>query len=116
MFAQTLLGALYRLLLGSKLTKGMSAVLLGGSTLYWVVEEVKPVEGTVLVHITEPDVEVTVGDHVFRISEREWAPIECTLRPGRYLLRMTRDDQVLYEQWFTVPRGEDVILTAYCPR
>ena len=116
MFAHSLLDALCRLLLGSKLIKGMAALLLGGSTLYWVAEEVKPAEGTVLVHVIEPDVEVIVGDRVFWIKEREWSPIECTLRPGRHLLRMTRDDQILYEEWFTVHRGEDVILTASRPR
>jgi hypothetical protein len=29
-------------------------------------------------------------------------------------LRMKRGDQILYEEWFTVRRAEDVILTAYC--
>ena len=74
MFAHSLLDALCRLLLGSKLIKGMAALLLGGSTLYWVAEEVNPAEGTVLVHVIEPDVEVIVGDQVFWIKDREWCP------------------------------------------
>jgi hypothetical protein len=116
MFMQSLLGVLYKLHLGSRLLKGVGALVLGGSTLWWVIDEAGPADSTVLVHVTEVDVEVAVGDQTFPITGRAWAPIECRLRPGRHLLRMTRDDRVLYEEWFTVLRGEDVILTAYCPR
>jgi hypothetical protein len=116
MFVQYLLAAFSKLYLGSRLIKGMGALLLGGITLWWVVEQVGPTHGTVLVHVTEPDVEVTVGGQTFSIEKRRYAPIECLLRPGRYLLRMKRGDRVLYEEGFAVHRGEEVILTASCTR
>ena len=81
-----------------------------------MVERVGPAEGTVLVHVTEPDVEVTVGVLTFLIEERTYAPLECQLRPGRYPLRMTRGDRVLHEERFTVHRGEEIIVTAWCRR
>jgi hypothetical protein len=110
MFVQSLIGAFSRSYLVGRLIRGMAALLVGGTTLWWIVEQVGPIEGTVLVHVTEPDVEVTVGGQTFSIEERRYAPIECRLRSGRYLLRMKRGDRILYEDWFTVHRGEEVIL------
>jgi hypothetical protein len=116
MFVQSLLGALSRSYLAVRLIQGLGALLLGGTTLWWIVEQVGPAQGTVLVHVTEPDVEVTVGGQTVWIDERRYTPIECLLRPGRYLLQMKRDSRVLYEEWFTVHRGEEVMLTASAPR
>ena len=116
MFVQSLIGAFSKSYLAGRLIQGVAVLLLGGTTLWWIVEEVGPTHGTVLVHVTEPDVEVTAGGRTFLIEERIYAPIECRLRPGRYLLRMKRGDRVLYEEWFAVHRGEEVILTAYRPR
>jgi hypothetical protein len=116
MFVPNLIAAFSKFYLAGRLIRGMGALLLGGVTLWWIVEQVGPIDGTVLVHVTEPDVEVTVGSLAFSIEERRYAPIECRLRAGRYLLRMKRGDRILYEEWFTVHRGEEVILTAYCPR
>jgi hypothetical protein len=115
MLVPNLIGAFSKFYLAGKLIKGMGALILGGLTLWWVVERVGPAEGTVLVHVTEPDVEVTLGGLNFSIEERRYAPLECRLRAGRHLLRVKRGDRMLYEEWFTVDRGEEVILTAYCP-
>jgi hypothetical protein len=115
MFVQYLIAAFAKLYLGSRLIKGMGALLLGGATLWWIVEQVGPTQGTVLVHVTEPDVEVSVGGQDFSIEERRYDPIDCRLHAGRYLLRMKRGDLILYEEWFTVHRGEELILTASCP-
>ena len=115
MFVQTLLGAVSKFYLASKLTKGLAALLLGGATLWWIVEQVGPPGGTAIVHVIEPDVEVIVGGKSF-FEDRPYAVIECPLRAGRHLLLMKRGDRILYEEWFTIRRGEEVILTAYCPR
>jgi len=116
MFVPNLITAFSKLYLTIRPIKGMGALLLGGITLVWVVEQAGPTQGTVLVHVIEPDVEVTVGGQTFSIKERRYAPIECRLHAGRYPLRMKRGDRILYEEWFTVHRGEEVILTAYRPR
>ena len=116
MFVQNLVGASSKSYLVIRLIQGAGALLLGGSSLWWVADQVGPVHGTVLVHVTESDVEVTLAGQTVSIEERRYAPIECRLHAGRYLLRMTRGDRMLYEEWFTVHRGEEVILTAYRPR
>jgi hypothetical protein len=116
MFAQGLIGAFSKSYLAGRLIRGVASLLIGGSTLWWIVDQVGPIQGTVLVHVTEPNVEVTVGGQTFSIEERRYAPIECRLHAGRYPLRMKRGDRILYEEWFTVVRGEELILTAYCPR
>jgi hypothetical protein len=117
MLVPNLIAAFSKLYLGSRFIKGMGALMLGGGiTLWWIAEQVGPTQGPVLVHVIEPDVEVTVDGQTFWIEERRYAPIECPLRPGRYLLRMKRGGQVLYEEWFAVHRGEEVILTASCTR
>jgi hypothetical protein len=67
------------------------------------------------VHVIEPDVEVIVGGQSF-FEDQPYAVIKCPLRAGRHLLRMRRGDRILYEERFTIRRGEDVILTAHCPR
>ena len=116
MFVQSLLGAFSRLVLANLLIQGVAALILGGATLWWIAGQAGPVQGTVLVHVTESDVEVTLVGRTVSIAERRFAPLEYQVRPGRYLLRMKRGDQVLYEEWFAVHRGEEVILTASCTR
>ena len=116
MFVPSLIGAFSKSYLAGRLIRGVAALLLGGTTLWWIVEQVGPTQGTVLVHVTEPDVEVTVGGQTFSIEERRYAPIECRLHAGRYPLRMKRGDRILYEERFAVHRGEEVILTASCTR
>jgi hypothetical protein len=116
MFVQSLIGAFSRSYLARRMIRAAAALMLGGTTIWWIDEQVGPVHGTVLVHVTEPDVEVTVGGQTFSIEERRYAPIECRLHAGRYPLRMKRGDRILYEERFAVHRGEEVILAAYCTR
>jgi hypothetical protein len=115
MFVPSLLGGFSKISILSKLLKGLAGLILGGATLWWIVDRVGPVDSPVLVHVTEPDVEVTVGGLNFRIEERRYVPLEYRFRPGRYLLRMTRGDRILYEEWFTVRRSAEVMLTAGIP-
>jgi hypothetical protein len=116
MFVPNLFDASFKHCVLEKLFEGVVACLLGGAVLWWVVGQSGPEKSTVLVHVTEPDVEVSVGGQTFLIEDREYAPIECQLRAGRHSLCMKRGDRVLYSEWFTVRRGEDVILTAYYHR
>ena len=116
MFVPSLIGAFSKSYLAGRLIRGVAALLLGGTTLWWIVEQVGPTQGTVLVHVTEPDVEVTIAGQTVSIEERRYTPIECRVHAGRYLLQVTRGDRILYEEWFTVRRVEEVMLTASCPR
>jgi hypothetical protein len=65
MLGQSLIEAFSKSYFGGRLIRGVAALLLSGNTLWWIVEQVGPIHGTVLVHVTEPDVEVTVGGQTF---------------------------------------------------
>jgi hypothetical protein len=69
----------------------------------------------VVVHVTEPDVEVSIGGRMYRIEERRYDPIVCKLPPGRHELIMTRRGRVLYRESFEVRRGVSLVLTAWDP-
>jgi hypothetical protein len=69
----------------------------------------------VVVHVTEPDVEVVVGTRTYRIEGMASAPIRCELPDGSHDLIVTRDGRLLYKQTFTVRSGESIVLTAWDP-
>jgi hypothetical protein len=115
MWFQSLVGVFIRSSLASPLVKIISALVLGGTTLLWVADQAAQDESTVVVHVMEPDVILTVGERSFA-NDRPFGVIECQFRPGRYLLRIQRGDRILHEEWFTATRGEDVVLTAWAPR
>src|SRR4051794_29432728 len=83
-----------------------AAGLLGVAASWWVVEHVGDPKGTAVVHVTEPGVEVAVGDRTFRVEGRTYAPLVCELPAGRHVLRMSRGARVLYREVFTLGRGE----------
>lgn len=93
--------------------RGLAACLLGVGVLWWVAAHAGPSRGEVIVHVTEPDVEVVVGGHVFRFDEWPERPVACELPVGSHTLRMWRGRRLLYEESFVVPRGENVVLTAW---
>ena len=83
MFVQSLLGAVSKFYLASKLLKGLAALLLGVATLWWIIEQVEPPGGTAIVHVIESDVEVIVGGQSY-FEDQPNAVIECRLRAGRH--------------------------------
>src|SRR3954453_13556038 len=98
MYAPALLGLLFKGRILGMAAKGLGSCLLGGSMLWWVAAHAGPPRNEVIVHVTEPDVEVAVGDHVFRLQEWTEGPIACELPPGPHTLRMRRGHRVLYEE------------------
>jgi hypothetical protein len=115
MWYQSLVGVFIRSSLASPLVKIIGALVLGGTTLSWIADQAAQDESTVVVHVIEPNVIVTVGERSFA-NDRSFGVIECQLRPGRYLMRMQRGDHILHEEWFTAKRGENVVLVAWAPR
>lgn len=97
-----------------RVIKGLAVGLLGVGALGWVVEQSLPC-GQVVVHVTEPDVEVVVGGRAFRIKGRVYDPIVCKLRRGQHELLMKRGGRLLFRETFTVGPGQDVVLTAWDP-
>jgi hypothetical protein len=104
---------LIRLGFGKGILKQMAAGLLGVAILGWVAAHSGPSHGRVIVHVTEPDVEVSFGDRTIRIEDRRYDPIVSRLLPGRYDLVMKRHGRVLHEESFEIRRGSTLVLTAW---
>jgi hypothetical protein len=54
-----------------------------------------------------------VDDATYHVASFDDTPIVCELDPGKHTLRMSRDDQILYEEEFMVPPGGHVVLAAH---
>ena len=95
------------------MTKGVGSLALTCAVLGYVAGQAGPRECGAVIHVTEADVEVWVDGLSYRVDSWEDSPILCPLRPGRHELRMSRGGQTLYEETFTLRRGDDVVLTAW---
>jgi hypothetical protein len=93
--------------------KGLTALALGGAILWQVHDYCGSMKCVAYVHVAAPEVDVTVDDQTYRVETRWERPIVCELRAGRHLLRMLRSERVLFEQEFTLDRGEEVVLVAW---
>jgi hypothetical protein len=112
MIVQALLGGFLKFYTLNQLFKNAVALLLGATTLGWVVEHIDPPGGTAVVHVVESRVEVAVDGESFTVL-RPYSVIEVPLSAGSHRLSMKRDDRILYEEQFIIPPGGDVVLTAY---
>jgi hypothetical protein len=74
----------------AKLLQWTAAVLLGVAVTWWVVEHAGDNTATAVVHLTEPGVDVVVGDQTFRAEECPRSPLVCELPAGRHELRVSR--------------------------
>jgi hypothetical protein len=112
MFVHALFSSFSKFYALNHVFKNAVALLLGATTLGWVVEHVDPQGGTAVVHVIEPQVDVSVDGESFVVL-RPYSVIEVPLAAGSHQLCMKRDDRILYEEQFIVPPGKDVVLTAY---
>jgi hypothetical protein len=87
--------------------------LLGAALLWGIVPRLGPRLGTATIHVTRPDVVVSVGDQVFRVGDETEVPLVCELPAGTHTLTVLRGDEVLDEQTFTLEGGKDVVLTTF---
>jgi hypothetical protein len=70
------------------------------------------VEGAVIIHVMEPDVEVTLAGRVYYSQEVTDAPFVLRLPAGTYNFRVHRHNVVLHAQSFTLRGGESMVLVA----
>jgi hypothetical protein len=96
-------------------TRAMMSGLIGVSALGWVVNQAGDPNGEAVIHVSESDVDVSVGGIVYRIERRRYEPIVCKLPAGFYELSMRRDGRVVFAEPFDLDRGSRVILTAWDP-
>ena len=75
---------------GFALARRAGAFLLVGIILWYVVEHCGSTNGQAIVHVSMPEVDVTVDDATYRVESLRESPIVCELRPGRHTVRMLR--------------------------
>jgi hypothetical protein len=96
--------------------KGMAGLALAAAILWQVVQHPASPgsqNGTAYVHVLATDVDVMVGDATYHVASFHDIPIVCELTAGKHILRMSRNEQVLYEEEFTVPAAGEVVLAAH---
>jgi hypothetical protein len=91
-------------------------VALGGLVLWQVVRHVGPPNGTAIVHVSVPDVDLMVDHISHRVGDLSQSPIVCALKAGPHTVRMLLDGQVLYREEFNLGGGEEIILVAWDQR
>jgi hypothetical protein len=91
----------------------IAASLLAGGTLWYVAMHTGPKTGTAVIHVTEDNVVVKVGEASFQVEGWQTAPIVCELPAGEHRLVMTRGSTELYSETFWLDEGGDIVLTAW---
>ena len=98
------------------IAKGMAAFGLGGLILWQVAASSGGINGVANIHVTSPNVDVTVDDVLYHVETLWDSPIVCELSPGHHTLRMLRNGQVLHEEEFTLGVRQEIVLVAWEPR
>jgi hypothetical protein len=96
----------------NKSAKGLLACAVAVGVLWWVVAHSGPREGTVILHVMERGVEVTLAGRVYSFGEMTDGPLVLRLPAGRYHLRVRRGDTVLHTEAFILRGGESQVLAA----
>ncbi|SIO15036.1 hypothetical protein SAMN05444166_2714 [Singulisphaera sp. GP187] len=99
--------------LTSKVLVHLGGWICGAALLYWVASQAGPRTGTAIVHVTEPDVAVSVGSQMFRVDASIHEPLVCDLPAGEHRLKMMRGTTVLYDETFSIVGGEEHVLTTW---
>jgi len=93
--------------------KAAGAVILGGAIVWEVAWHCGPPRGTVYVHVAGGVGDVTIDDATYHVQTLSDSPIVRELRPGRHIVRMSRDDRSVFEEEFAIDPGEHLVLTAW---
>ena len=96
-----------------KLLGGLCGALLGGALLSMVAAQDRSGTATVVVHVTEPDVVVTLGGASFSVDGVTYTPFVRDLPAGRHRLTMRRRGALIHAEEFSVKDGEEKVLTAW---
>jgi hypothetical protein len=95
-----------------RIVRGLLACTLAAGALWWVAEHSGPPEGTVVLHVLEPGIDVTLAGRVYHFRETTAEPLVVRLPAGRYPFRVRRRGTVLHAEDFTLRGGESLVLAA----
>lgn len=100
----------------SRALRGMAAGLMSLLALGWIVEQAGPSRGEVVVHVTAPDVRVTIDGWTLPAPDRGGTPLVSELPFGWHEVVMERGGRVLHRESFELRRGENCVLADRDPR
>src|SRR3954451_8776755 len=95
----------------TKSLKSLVAVCLMGVPIWMVLVGLsgdRP--GSILIHLSEPNVRVCVGDQEFDAESTTVGPVEMS--PGEHQVRVIRGHETLYEYPIVVQGGQQREITA----
>jgi hypothetical protein len=92
------------------LGKAIGGIGLGALILWHVGVQSCARKGVAVVHVSAPNVYVRIDDVTRRVETPLHSPVVFELRPGRHKLQMIRNARVLYEEYFTLGAGQDLVL------
>jgi hypothetical protein len=94
-----------------KAAQGVLACTLAGSVFWWVAGHSGPRESTVVVHVLEPGVEVTLAGQLYHFPEPTSEPLVLHLPAGSHHFLVRRGETILLAQSFTLRGGESRVLS-----
>jgi hypothetical protein len=97
----------------AKAVESVTAGLISVLMLSTIAERAGGSFGEAVIHVVEPDIELSVGGLSYRIEVRRYDPIVCVLPSGRHRLVVKRDGQVLQDEPFRIDPGGSVVLAAW---
>ena len=96
----------------SKVVQRLLACALATGVFWWVIKHSGPREGTVVLRVLEPGLEVTLAGRVYDFQEPIAGPLVLRLPAGRYHFCVRRGDAVVHAETFTLRGGDSQVLAA----
>lgn len=97
--------------MASRAVKAMTSLVMGLLLLGFMVERAGPQNGSVVIHVTEPDVLITIDDWTERVEGWAGAPLSVDLPKGAHTLVMSRDGVELDRQEIMITVGGSLVVT-----
>src|SRR5438552_18094047 len=72
--------------------------------------------GTAIVHVAQRNVVIAIDGQDYSVESLAETPLVCELGPGEHVLGMSRGGRLVYQEYFTIEPGGELILSAYDPR
>lgn len=95
------------------LAKWLGAISIGLVVLWQTAQRVTSHDSGVVVHVMEGGAAVMIDDQFFQGSESVPSQIVVDLPPGRHELKMFLHGALLYDEPFSLGRGEEQVHTAW---
>ena len=97
------------------LAKCLGALLLALVVLWPTVKDVGTEDSEVVVQVMEKHVQILIDDQIYWVDEENERPIVCQIQPGRHVMRVLRQGNLIQEVEFSLQPGQQGVLTAWDP-